>query len=113
MASSEFVHPTENRFLTLRECCRIQTFPDTFVLWGSPADRALLIGNAVPPKLAEVFARDLKDQLEGTSASLPGELLSFVPTLSEGMSPALAHVTATVLNRFSPRSMAAQLSLWH
>ena len=29
-AKSEFVHPLEDRYLTLRECARIQTFPDTF-----------------------------------------------------------------------------------
>ncbi len=29
-ASSEFVHPIQDRFLTLRECARLQTFPDSF-----------------------------------------------------------------------------------
>ncbi len=31
-ATSEFVHPTEDRNLTIRECARIQSFPDRFNL---------------------------------------------------------------------------------
>ena len=33
-APSEFVHPTQNRTLTIRECARIQTFPDAFCKAG-------------------------------------------------------------------------------
>ncbi len=36
-ATREFVHPTENRLLTLRECARLQTFPDSFEFAGSGA----------------------------------------------------------------------------
>lgn len=45
---SEFVHPIENRVLTLRECARIQTFSDDFVFEGTEVQKALQIGNAIP-----------------------------------------------------------------
>lgn len=47
-ARNEFVHPEENRFLSLRECARIQTFPDSFEFEGTANEQALLIGNGAP-----------------------------------------------------------------
>ena len=100
-ASSEFIHPSEDRALTLRECARLQTFPDDFVFHGTRAARAMLIGNAVPPRLAEVVARglvlDLQTQKEEAK---PGALLSFVPSLASGTSPALRHVTDRITASF-------------
>jgi DNA (cytosine-5)-methyltransferase 1 len=115
-ARSEFLHPTEHRNLTLRECARIQTFPDTFHLSGSVSERALLIGNAVPPRLAEALGEALVSAFQ---QGLPaprydeGALLSFVPTLSEGMSPALRTATEKVCRTFSVVPQEKQLSLWH
>jgi len=117
-ARSEFLHPSENRFLTLRECARIQTFPDSFTFAGTPTERQQLIGNAVPPRLAQTIALSLRAQLEAhaEAASGPGRLLSFVPTLSLGMSPALASITDRVRRRFElvPEAVPAeQPSFWH
>ncbi|HEY5314057.1 MAG TPA: DNA cytosine methyltransferase [Pirellulales bacterium] len=115
-ARSEFLHPTQHRNLTLRECARIQTFPDSFSFRGSASDRALLIGNAVPPRLAELFGRELLAALSNrasVSVAEPGTLLSFVPTLSEGMSPALQQTTKMVCRAFSLAPQASQLTLWH
>src|SRR5579883_2488490 len=53
-ALSEFLHPSEDRYLTLRECARLQTFSDDFCFRGTCAEQAQLIGNAVPPLLAEI-----------------------------------------------------------
>ena len=109
-ATTEFLHPFEQRTLTLRECARLQTFPDDFVFQGSKADRALLIGNAVPPRLAEALGRTLLIDLQSkTDRQSPGALLSFVPTASEGTSPALARLIAAVGERFAPYQ--TQLSL--
>lgn len=103
-ATSEFVHPIEPRYLTLRECARVQGFSDGFTFHGSQAEQALLIGNAVPPKLARMVAEALiADLRTAPQATRPvGRLLSFVPTHSTGMSPALAKITAEVKTRFSP-----------
>jgi len=103
-AINEFIHPTEDRALTVRECARIQTFPDDFVFYGSRRDRAQQIGNAVPPHFGEVVARtllcDLRTPNEGTGE---GVLLSYRPTLSAGMSPILDEVTRQVEKRYGGR----------
>ncbi len=100
-AITEFLHPAEHRALTIRECARLQTFPDDFVFCGSIAEQIQLIGNAVPPRLAEKIANTLAHDLTVvTSAPAQGSLLSFVPTLSSGFSPALRQVTDLVNSTF-------------
>lgn len=47
-----YLHPSEPRQLTVRECARLQTFPDSFVFKGSFESQYLQVGNAVPPLLA-------------------------------------------------------------
>ena len=97
----DFLHPSEHRPLTNRECARLQTFPDDFVFFGSKADRAQLIGNAVPPLLAQKIAELLLSDLNAPQETkLGGALLTFVPTFSSGMSPALESVTRRVRRRF-------------
>jgi DNA (cytosine-5)-methyltransferase 1 len=54
-----YIHPGEDRTLTVREAARIQTFPDEFRFAGSRSDAFRLIGNAVPPLLAEVIAKSI------------------------------------------------------
>lgn len=52
------------RRLSVRECARIQTFPDDFTFqYDSVAAGYKMIGNAVPVKLAEFLADSIKEQL--------------------------------------------------
>jgi DNA (cytosine-5)-methyltransferase 1 len=56
-----FLHPLENRPFSLRECARLQGFPDTFLFTGCDSKVDLksgyrLVGNAVPPPLSRLFA---------------------------------------------------------
>jgi DNA (cytosine-5)-methyltransferase 1 len=115
-ARSEFLHPVENRNLTLRECARLQTFSDDFVFGGSIGERQQLIGNAVPPRLAHALASSLRRDLESNrhTPSLQGQLVSFVPTLSTGMSPALSAISERVETHFglTPGVDQEQMSLW-
>jgi len=71
-----FIHPTQRRSLTVREAARIQTFPDWFQLPGQSTSAFRLIGNAVPPLLAEAVGRGVKQYL---AASLPARALSPLP----------------------------------
>lgn len=51
-----------NRRLSIREMARIQTFPDTYQFTGRYRDATRQIGNAVPPALSEVLARQIMRQ---------------------------------------------------
>lgn len=100
-ANTEFLHPVEDRPLTIRECARLQTFPDDFVFYGSHSEQMQLIGNAVPPLLASIIASRLaEDMADPGPMTKEGTLLSFVPTLSSGYSPALKKVSERVCTRF-------------
>lgn len=113
-AVAEFLHPFEHRPLTLRECARLQTFPNEFEFFGSNAEQALLIGNAIPPMLARVIAENLgRDLATANKSAKNGELLSFVPTVSNGMSPVLKQLTERVRAAFLTRpSDLVQRMLW-
>ena len=59
------IHYCENRLITVREALRLQSFPDDYVLVsGSKQGRNLIVGNAVPPMLAGILARELKHYIE-------------------------------------------------
>ncbi len=111
-ALGEFLHPTEDRPLTIRECATLQTFPCDFRFLGSDAEKIQLIGNAVPPLFAEAIARNLRQELAG---AIPregnGALLSFVPTSSTGMSPALERVVRDVESRYGSPCQQQSLDL--
>lgn len=46
------LHPFVPRTLTVRECARLQTFPDDYVFYGPIARQFTQVGNAIPPLLA-------------------------------------------------------------
>lgn len=95
-APREFIHPHEHRPLTIRECARIQTFPDRYRFHGNTASVTQQIGNAVPPLAASAIAGHLQ-ALDGAFGSgiqpplhrLEPRLLGFVLTEATGMSDAL------------------------
>lgn len=52
------------RRLTVRECARLQTFPDSFVFPHAATTNIMQIGNAVPPLLAYQVARSIARYIE-------------------------------------------------
>lgn len=71
----EFVHPEQNRALTVRECARLQSFPDSYDFVGGPylvahddrtqQDKYEQIGDAVPPLLAYAWGKRIINILKG------------------------------------------------
>ena len=59
-----YIHPREDRTLSIREAARIQTFPDGFRFAGSQSSRYQQIGNAVPPLLASAIASSVRSTLD-------------------------------------------------
>lgn len=53
------LHPDIPRTLSPRETARLQTFPDCYLFEGPPARQLTQIGNAVPPVLAAMLARQI------------------------------------------------------
>ncbi len=62
--SSRFIHPFENRFLTVREQARLMGFPDTFVFLGGRDEQYNQVGEAVPVPLAKAIAYSVLDFLD-------------------------------------------------
>jgi DNA (cytosine-5)-methyltransferase 1 len=70
----EFVHPVHDRALTVRECARLQSFPDSYDFCGGPyivphidkvvQDKYEQIGDAVPPLLAYAWGKRIIEILE-------------------------------------------------
>lgn len=59
-----YLHPSENRPLTVREAARLQSFPDGFTFKGNYKEQYTQVGNAVPPMLAYHVAMSVKSMLE-------------------------------------------------
>lgn len=59
------IHYSEDRLITVREALRLQSFPDSYeIISSSKQGKNLIVGNAVPPLLGKVIARQLKAYLK-------------------------------------------------
>lgn len=57
------IHPSQSRTISVREAARLQSFPDSFYFGGSMGSKFQMIGNAVPPLLAESIGTAVADQI--------------------------------------------------
>ena len=111
-AIREFIHPEDNRPLTLRECARVQTFPDWFRFQGNTSEKIKQIGNAIPPLLAEIFAMHLLVNygFEETKCTSSGRLFAHTLTKATAMSPALTKTDNMLQGLYKTKN--PQLSLF-
>lgn len=62
-ASGRFVHPDQDRGLTVREAATLQGFPRSYDILGSLDERFRQIGNAVPPAFSAYLAMHVVGEL--------------------------------------------------
>lgn len=62
-SKGRYLHPTENRVISLREGARIQGIPDSWSFFGDRSSIARQIGNGVPVPLARAVAGAVKEVL--------------------------------------------------
>ncbi len=58
-----FIHPSQDRTITVREAARLQTFPDRVRFAGPPTSAFRQIGNAVPPLLGQRIGEAIQESL--------------------------------------------------
>jgi DNA (cytosine-5)-methyltransferase 1 len=59
-----YIHPIEDRTLSVREAARIQSFDDGFEFVGNMREQYIQVGNSVPPLLAYALAKSIKNTLD-------------------------------------------------
>lgn len=62
--NSGIIHPLENRRYSVREIARFQSFPDEYKFVGATVSQKYkMIGNSVPPLLAQILAKSIIEQV--------------------------------------------------
>jgi DNA (cytosine-5)-methyltransferase 1 len=72
-----YIHPSQDRVLSVREAARIQSFRDGFIFYGSVTDQYEQVGNAVPPLFAKSIGRQICSYLEKLSKG--EEIVNAIP----------------------------------
>jgi len=63
MGKSRFIHPYDDRMITVREQARLMGYPDTHIFQGGVNEQYNQVGESVPPPLAKAVAEYIRDYL--------------------------------------------------
>jgi len=61
---SRYVHPYENRLLSVREHARLMSYPDSYVFIGSKDSQYNQVGESVPPLVSYLIAQEVRAHIE-------------------------------------------------
>lgn len=92
---SAVCHPDFVRPLSVRECARLQGFPDDWVFEGSMSDQYMQIGNAVPVHLGEAIGRVILE----LTAPRQRRAAAHTPEVERLLDAAIARLRATAKNK--------------
>jgi len=84
-----YIHPTQERVISVREAARIQSFPDKVKFMGSVTEQYEQVGNAVPPVFAEAIGIRQKAILETVQYKSQSSFLLPSPWLNSQLSMAI------------------------
>lgn len=69
LSNGRFGHPEEDRAITPREGALLQSFPPDYRFFDTSRDMdVILIGNAVPPRLAQAFVAAIAEKVRDNGA---------------------------------------------
>lgn len=111
--SCAICHPDEIRPLTVRECARVQGFPDSWTFTGSMHPQYMQIGNAVPVALGRAIGRAI---IEAHNAAAESPMARQDVHSWKHNKDAMLHESKTVLRQSARNKVvkkaSAQLSLY-
>ncbi|MGY5875572.1 MAG: DNA cytosine methyltransferase [Candidatus Thorarchaeota archaeon] len=61
---SRYIHPYEDRLLTVREHARLMSYPDDFIFTGYRESRYNQVGESVPPIISQLIAQEVLSEIE-------------------------------------------------
>jgi len=66
-----YIHPEQDRVISVREAARFQAFPDHYRFYGTLAEQYKQVGNAVPPLFSEQLGTRILAKLSGKVDNAP------------------------------------------
>jgi DNA (cytosine-5)-methyltransferase 1 len=64
IGNSRYIHPYEDRLLTVREHARLMSYADSFIFTGPKEIQYNQVGESVPPLISQLIAEEVKPHLE-------------------------------------------------
>lgn len=103
--ASALCHPSQTRPLSVRECARIQGFPDDWIITGSMAAQYKQIGNAVPVALGTAVGVSIQE------AYLSDKKTAIAPCAKIQLTTAQNRLKASARNKVTRKNISLQLQL--